>query len=105
MTKKLNPLILSRLLLKRIIMPKFVNLMDHPNTDFKIPKWIKKSQLKTLIEGVSDSESEEEIVKPKKTKKNKDLNQLQPDIVNPYEDTIGFTLLQKQNENIADSFP
>jgi hypothetical protein len=91
-------------------MPKFLNLLDHPNTDFKIPKWIKKSELKTLIEGGSDSENENENKNKNKNKKIKHkrkkevLDELQPDIINPYEDTIGFTLLQKQNENIADSF-
>lgn len=87
-------------------MPKFLNLLDHPNTEFKIPKWIKKSHLKTLIEGLSDSENEEEIINKKtKIKKNKIPLQLQLDNENKEGDTIGFTLLQKQNENISEVFP
>jgi len=87
-------------------MPKFVNLLDYPNTEFKIPKWIKKSHLKTLIEGLSESEDEEEISNKKtKNKKNKILPKLQLDDKKKEEDTIGFTLLQKQNENINEVFP
>ncbi|MCP4970540.1 MAG: hypothetical protein GY932_08105 [Arcobacter sp.] len=83
-----------------------MNLFDHPNTEFKIPKWIKKSHLKTLIEGLSDSENEEEILNKKtKNKKNKIPRQLQLDNEKKEEDTIGFTLLQKQNENITEVFP